>query len=136
MNRLLLEVAAGAVALSIGVIGYNLWQNAERKAAAQSARADAAEANLEKEKENAKLDHENHKRELAIAGQRDATERGLRNVCHQIRLPVTPAGPDGTARTDAPDGQLAQLAGEILSCRKHASRLSGLQEWARRNSRP
>lgn len=129
LTRLLLEAAAfAALALACYWL-HGQWQG-------ELGKRRGAEAQIATMKQAQEIEHDTHKKELAIAGERAATKRGLQRVCHQITLPVAPAGSDGAARADADAGQpadrgLDQFAGEILACRRSAARLTGLQEFDR-----
>lgn len=129
LTRLLLEAAAFA-ALAVGCyVLHGLWQG-------ELGKRRGAEAQIATMKQAQEIEHDTHQKELAIAGDRAATKRGLQRVCHTINMPVAPAGPHDAARADADAGQpadrgLDQFAGEILACRRNAARLSGLQEFDR-----
>lgn len=127
MNRLLLEVAVGVALAFACYVLYHQWQ------AEKVARVEAEQA-VEAMQKSQEIEHANFERELAIAGQRAATERGVQRLCHQISLPVTPTGPNEPSRADPAAGQLGQLTGEVIACRRNASRLIGLQDWVRTNS--
>lgn len=106
---------------------HGLWQGEIYK------RRDA-EIQVSNMKKGQEIEHDTHEKELAIVGERAATKRGLQRVCHQINLPVTPAGPDEAARADAAarqpaDRGLDQFTDDVLACRRNAARLKGLQSY-------
>lgn len=126
MNLTALLAVVCAIALTGCALLWNLYQAAHE-------RAEVAEAAVQAALRSAELDHANAKKELEIARAESATRAGLQRVCHQIRLPVSSARPHDPARADPADGQLGQLAGEVIACRRNAQRLTGLQQWVRVN---
>lgn len=125
MQRLLLEAGILALAALACWILYGKWQDERHR----RIDAEIQVSNMVKAQE---IEHDTHEKELKLAGERAATERGLRRVCHEINLPVAPARPDEVGRADPDHGQLAdRLAGEIIACRRNAARLTGLQHFDR-----
>lgn len=123
MNRLLLEVAIGAVLALACYSMFNAWQN-ERVARKQ------AEANYEAEKANVKIVEKQVIVEVAAAAAVPHIRGELERVC--IIPPVAdPGEPAARPDSEARDVFLDALAGEISACLSEGERIVAAAKAAR-----
>lgn len=120
MNRLLAEVAIGAVLALACYIFYNRWQ-------AESARADQAEAALQVSKDNERVVTRYVDKIVTIEKRIPGAVRHIYSLCDKPGVP-SPADPDGAAPADARDRQIAGLAADFGACRQNAEQLKALQD--------
>lgn len=123
MNRLLVEIALGALAaLSIVLLFHRVE--------AESKRADAAENALEVEKRNVKIVERVVEVEKEIIRREPVIGAALQRLCEQAHGPRTGA-PDEAAGTETGDvqaGGIRSLGPEVAACLSESEAFYGLQE--------